>query len=64
MSIRKIATALHSSPSTISREIKRNSCTSKNVHASFTKYFPILANNKYRCRRHLSKRNNNLMSVH
>ena len=51
MSIRKIAQALKRSPSTISREIKRNSSKIKSSRGSYTKYFPIKANDKYRHRR-------------
>lgn len=51
MSIRKIAQALKRSPSTISREIKRNSSKIKSNRRSYTKYFPIKANDKYRDRR-------------
>ena len=47
MSIRKIAIALKRSPSTISREIKRNSITTRNEYSEFTRYFPIVANKKY-----------------
>ncbi|WP_412458516.1 helix-turn-helix domain-containing protein [Peptoniphilus asaccharolyticus] len=39
MSIRKIAQALKRSPSTISREIKRNSSKIKVSRGSYTKYF-------------------------
>src|SRR3712207_6280240 len=51
MSIRKIAQALKRSPSTISREIKRNSSKIKNSRGNYTKYFPIKANDKYIDRR-------------
>ena len=51
MSIRKIAQALKMSPSTISREIKRNSSKIKASRESYTKYFPIKANDKYPDRR-------------
>ena len=51
MSIRKIAQALKRSPSTISREIKRNSSKIKNSRGDYTKYFPIKANDKYIDRR-------------
>ena len=51
MSIREIAQALKRSPSTISREIKRNSSKIKVNGGSYTKYFPIKANNKYIARR-------------
>ena len=51
MSIRKIAQALKRSPSTISREIKRNSSKTKNSSGDYTKYFPIKANEKYFDRR-------------
>ncbi|WP_019595694.1 helix-turn-helix domain-containing protein, partial [Peptostreptococcus anaerobius] len=43
MSIRKIAQALKRSPSTISREIKRNSSKIKVSRGSYTKYFPVKA---------------------
>ena len=48
MSIREIAQALKRSPSTISREIKRNS---SKIKVNRTKYFPIKANDKYLDRR-------------
>lgn len=51
MSIRKIAQALKRSPSTISREIKRNSSKIKVSRGSYAKYFPIKANDKYIDRR-------------
>lgn len=51
MSIRKIAQALKRSPSTISREIKRNSSKIKACRRSYTKYFPVKANDKYFDRR-------------
>ena len=51
MSIRKIAQALKRSPSTISREIKRNSSKIKACRGSYTKYFPVKANDKYFDRR-------------
>ena len=51
MSIRKIAQALKRSPSTICREIKRNSSKIKSSRGSNTRYFPIKANDKYRDRR-------------
>ncbi|WP_412458507.1 helix-turn-helix domain-containing protein [Peptoniphilus asaccharolyticus] len=51
ISIRKIAQALNTSPSTISREIKRNSSKIKVSRGSYTKYFPIKANDKYIDRR-------------
>ena len=51
MSIREIAQALRRAPSTISREIKRNSSKIKASRGSYTKYFPIKANDKYLDRR-------------
>nr|WP_234989715.1 hypothetical protein [Peptoniphilus asaccharolyticus] len=42
---------LKRSPSTISREIKRNSSKIKVSRGSYTKYFPIKANDKYIDRR-------------
>ena len=51
MSIREIGQALKGSPSTISREIKRNSSKIKASKGSYTKYFPIKANDKYIDRR-------------
>ena len=45
MSIREIAKALHRSPSTISREIKRNCYRSNGI------YHPNTAQNKYSIRR-------------
>ncbi|WP_306483696.1 helix-turn-helix domain-containing protein [Anaerococcus sp.] len=51
MSIRKIAQALRRAPSTISREIKRNSSKTINSRGNYTKYFPIKANEKYIDRR-------------
>lgn len=51
MSIRKIAQALKRSPSTISREIKRNSSKIEASRGSYTKYFPVKANDKYLKRR-------------
>ncbi len=51
MSIREIVQALKGSPSTISREIKRNSSKIKASKGSYTKYFPIKANDKYIDRR-------------
>lgn len=47
MSIRKIAQALKRSPSTISREFKRNSSKIENSSGDYAKYFPIKANDKY-----------------
>lgn len=51
MSLREIAQALRRSPSTISREIKRNSSKIKGNEESYTKYFPIKANDNYLDRR-------------
>ncbi|KXB89358.1 hypothetical protein HMPREF3191_01271, partial [Veillonellaceae bacterium DNF00626] len=51
MNIREIAQALKKSPSTISREIKRNSSKIKTNRGSYTNYFPIKANDKYCDRR-------------
>ena len=51
MSLREIAQALRRSPSTISRKIKRNSSKIKGNEESYTKYFPIKANDKYLDRR-------------
>ena len=51
MSIREIAQGLKRSPSKISREIKRNSSKIKASRGSYTKYFPIKANDKYLDRR-------------
>ena len=48
MSIREIAQALRRSPSTISREIKRNS---SKIKVNSKKYFPLKANDKYLNRR-------------
>ena len=47
MSIREIAKAIKRSPSTISREIKRNKTKTNNKYSSFERYFPIVAQNKY-----------------
>ena len=52
MSIRNIATALRRSPSTISREIKRNSSDMKYPGGEYKKYYPVQANKKYISRRH------------
>ena len=59
MSIREIAKAIKRSPSTISREIKRNKTKTKtnNKYLSFERYFPIVAQNKYEKRRTKCKRN-------
>ena len=57
MSIRKIAKALKRSPSTISRELNRNSTITNNKFSSFTRYFPVIANNKYKHRRLRCRRN-------
>ena len=43
MSIRGIAKALHRSPSTISREIKRNSYRTRNNFKEHDRYFPVKA---------------------
>lgn len=51
MSIRQIAKTLKRSPSTISRELNRNSTVTKNKFNEFTRYFPNLANEKYKLRR-------------
>ena len=51
MSIRKIAAALQRSPSTISREIRRNSSNMKNSNGESKKYYPVNANKKYILRR-------------
>lgn len=51
MSIRKIAAALKRSPSTISREIKRNSSMTNNNCSKFIRYFPVAADKKYKLRR-------------
>ena len=51
MSIRKIAQGLKRSPSIIAREIKRNSSKIIASRGSYTKYFPIKANDKYIDRR-------------
>ena len=50
MSIRDIAKALKRSPSTISREIKRNSTLTRNKR-QYIKYFPYIAQSKYEERR-------------
>ncbi|MDU1234290.1 IS30 family transposase [Peptostreptococcus anaerobius] len=60
MSIRKIAQALKRSPSTISREIKRNSSKIKVSRGSYTKYFPVKANDKYIDRRKDCHRKSNI----
>lgn len=57
MSIREIAKAIKRSPSTISREIKRNKNKTNNKYSSFERYFPIVAQNKYERRRTKCKRN-------
>lgn len=51
MSIRKISEALKRSPSTISREIKRNSSDIEVNKGRYRRYFPIKANEKYLDRR-------------
>ncbi|SFE17109.1 helix-turn-helix domain-containing protein [Sharpea azabuensis] len=51
MSIRGIAKALHRSPSTISREIKRNSYRTRNNFKEHDRYFPVKAQEKYEERR-------------
>ena len=43
MSIRNIATALRRYPSTISREIKRNSSDMKYLGGEYKKYYPVQA---------------------
>ena len=43
MSIRQIAKAIKRSPSTISKEIKRNETKTNNKNSSFEKYFLIVA---------------------
>ena len=53
MSIREIAKAIKSSPSTISKEIKRNKTKTNNKYSSFERY----AQNKYKKRRTKCKRN-------
>ena len=63
MSIRKIAQALKRSPSTISREIKRNSSKIKSSRRSYTKYFPIKANDRYRDRRKDCHRKTKFLSL-
>lgn len=52
MSLRDIAKALKRSPSTISREIKRNSSNIKVSGAHYIKYLAIKANKKYIKRRY------------
>ena len=51
MSIRGIAKALHRSPSTISREIKRNSYRAWSNFKEYDRYFPVKAQEKYEERR-------------
>lgn len=51
MSIRGIAKALHRSPSTISREIKRNSNHTWSNFKEHDRYFPVKAQEKYEERR-------------
>ncbi|SFK97289.1 Helix-turn-helix domain-containing protein, partial [Sharpea azabuensis] len=51
MSIRGIAKALHRSPSTISREIKRNSYRAWSNFKEHDRYFPVEAQEKYEERR-------------
>lgn len=50
MSIRKIAEAINRSPSTVSRELQRNSFKSGNVY-QISKYFASTAQHKYEMRR-------------
>lgn len=50
LSIRQIAEAINRSPSTISRELKRNSYKTS-INYSVTRYSPINAQNKYESRR-------------
>ena len=50
MSVREISKALHRSPSTISREIKRNSIETGS-RGRFIKYYPIKAQEKYKFKR-------------
>lgn len=50
MSLREIARALHRSPSTISREVKRNSTETGSI-TRFFKYYPKAAHKKYLLRR-------------
>lgn len=50
MSIREISKVLHRSPSTISREIKRNSIEAGS-RGRFKKYYPIKAHEKYKAKR-------------
>ena len=57
MSIRQIAKAIKRSPSTISKEIKRNETKTNNKNSSFEKYFLIVAQKKYEKRRTKCKRN-------
>lgn len=59
MSIRKIAQALKRSPSTISREIKRNSSKIETSRGSDIRYFPVKANDKYLERREDCHRKSN-----
>lgn len=59
MSIRKIAQALKRSPSTISREIKRNSSKIETSRGSYIRYFPVKANDKYLERREDCHRKSN-----
>lgn len=58
-----ISIALKRSPRTISREIKRNSVTTRNESSKFTKYFPIVANKKYEIRRLKCKKKNKFNEV-
>ena len=51
LSIRGIAKALHRSPSTISREIKRNSYRAWSNFKEHDRYFPVKAQEKYEERR-------------
>ncbi len=50
ISIREMARLLNRNPSTISRELKRNSYKTS-INYSVTKYSPIVANKKYKERR-------------
>lgn len=56
MGVRKIAKELGRSPSTISRELKRNKCKLGNGKGYY-KYFPVRANNLYEERRKKCHRN-------
>lgn len=59
MSIRKVAEALKRSPSTISRESKRNSSKILVSGGMYTRYHPIKANDKYHLRREKCHRKSN-----